>query len=392
MTDPARYPVGAAVTLEALSRDPYPIFAALRAEEPISWIPALGMWYVVDYADVDAILRDDAHFTTASDHSTIFDTFGAHMLTVEGALHDRYKAAARKPFMPKVIRETLEARISALTDRLIDGFVKDGAVDLRPAFAARLPVQVMLALFGLVPEAEPQLRRWYDSFEAALANFTWDDGIRSRARENVSAFHALLQTHLDELRAAPDDGLLSAMMDDGLSDAEIRRNASIIFFGGISTVEALILNSIHALLLHPDLLARVRADRGLIPHVLEEVMRWSSPVQSATRHVTREVTYKGLVLPPGATVNCMLGAANRDPAVFADPDRFDIDRPNLRRHLGFATGPHHCLGSHLAKAEARIALDRLLTRLPNLRGDAQRPAVPAGYEFRQPRALHLLWG
>jgi cytochrome P450 len=116
-----------------------------------------------------------------------------------------------------------------------------------------------------------------------------------------------------------------------------------------------------------------------------------SPVQSATRHVTERFEWQRVEFAPHDTVNCMLGAANRDPAVFADPDRFDLDRPNSRRHLGFATGVHSCLGSQLAKAEARIGLQTLLARLPGLRLERALSEAPSGYEFRQPRRLTVSW-
>jgi cytochrome P450 len=390
-----QYPLGAEVTVAAISDDPYPIFARLQEAEPITWLPALNMWYVTRYQDARAIMFDTEHFVTGTDHSLIYQTFGYHMLTAEGADHERYKAAARKTFMPKFIRENLEAGITRLADGLIDGFAAAGEVELRRAFAARLPVQVMLMLFGLPPEEEKHLRVWYDSFEAALANFTHDPDVTAAAQHNVKAFHALLTKYMAKVRAAPDDSLLSALVnatgDNRLNDDEIRRNASIILFGGISTVEALILNLFYVFYRFPDVYAEVRRDPEIIPDVIEETMRWLSPVQSATRHVVKEVTVSGVTFKAGDTVNCMLGAANHDPAVFANPDVFDWRRKNVRDHVGFAVGPHHCLGSHLAKAEGRIAITRLLTRLPDLRVDDTKPPRVEGYEFRQPRALYVKW-
>jgi cytochrome P450 len=152
----------------------------------------------------------------------------------------------------------------------------------------------------------------------------------------------------------------------------------------------LLLNCLWALFETQGALDRVRRDTTLIPQVIEETMRWLSPVQSATRHVTERFEWQGVEFATGDTVNCMLGAANRDPAIFADPDRFDLKRANSRRHLGFATGAHACLGSQLAKAEARIALEVLLA-LPGLRLDREASEPPTGYEFRQPRRLTVTW-
>lgn len=171
----------------------------------------------------------------------------------------------------------------------------------------------------------------------------------------------------------------------------IERNALIILFGGISTVEALILNALYALSMNPGCLARVRAEPSSLRAVLDETIRWAGPVQSATRHVAHDTEVAGIPLQAGETVNCMIAAANRDPEVFADPDRFDIDRPGLRKHLGFAIGPHHCLGSSLAKLEGRIALEELLSRLPGCRVADMAAAKPHGSEFRQPEELKLVW-
>ena len=387
-----RFPLGHEITLEELDRDPYPAFARLRLREPISWLPALDMWYVVGYENVRDALLDSARLTTASPQSTIYDTFGEQVLTSEGAAHDRYRQAASRPFAPAAIRTHLEAAIQETAAALISGFEVRGQVDLRPAFAARLPVHVMLLLCGLPAGAEACMRRWYDSFEAALANFSHDPAIRETARQSVAEFHALLDTQLESL----DDrggSLLAhlARAPQRFCNEEIKRNLSNIFFGGISTVEALLLNCLWALFEHPQCLDRVRRDPALIPQVIEETMRWLSPVQSATRHVTAAFEWRGIEFAAHDTVNCMLGAANRDPAIFAEPDRFDLDRPNSRRHLGFATGSHACLGLHLAKAEARIALEMLLGRLDSLTLERSLTLPPSGNEFRQSRRLTVRW-
>lgn len=353
------------------------------------------MWYVVGYEDVRSALLDTSSLTTESAQSTILDTFGLHILTTEGAMHERYRQALRHPFTPTFIRTHLEAAIGSAAIALIDQFEKQHQADVRSVFASRLPIQVILLVCGLPAEAEPQMRRWYDSFEAALANFTGDQEIRASARRSVAEFHALLDTAINSTITLDENSLLarlgSAPANERLSDDEIKRNLSIIFFGGISTVEALLLNSLWALFEHPDVLQRVQSDLALLPQLIEETMRWLSPVQSATRHVITPFEWRGIEFASHDTVNCMLGAANRDPLVFTDPDRFDLDRANNRRHLGFATGAHACLGSHLAKAEVRIGLEVLLGRLRDLRLERSLTQPPSGYEFRQSRRMTLSW-
>jgi cytochrome P450 len=389
------FPLGHAITLAELDRDPYPVFARLREREPISWVPALNMWYVVRYEDVRAALFDTTRLTTASAQSTIFDTFGAQILTTEGATHERYRQATKYPFTPGFIRSHLEAAIRAAATALVDDFETHGQADLRAVFASRLPIQVMLVVCGMPADAEPRMRRWYDTFEAALANFTGDPRVRAAAGQSVAEFHALLDSSIGSVEEADEHSLLSLLVTapagERLSNDEIKRNLSIIFFGGISTVEALLLNSLWALFENPGTLERIQRDQTLIPQAVEETMRWLSPVQSATRHVTEAFEWQGIEFSAHDTVNCMLGAANRDPSIFTHPDRFDLDRANSRRHLGFAMGAHACLGSHLAKAEVRIGLETLLGRLHDVRLERSLTTPPTGYEFRQPRKMTVCW-
>lgn len=394
LTTKARFPIGHEITLAELDCNPYPAFARLREREPISWIPAVNMWYIVGYENVRTALLDAARMTTASARSTIFDTFGAHVLTTEGTTHDRYRQALRHPFTPAFIRAHLEPAIVAAAAALIDELQQHGAADLRSEFARRLPIQVILLICGLPADAEPHMRRWYDSFEAALANFAGDESIRIAAKRSVTEFHALLDKAIGSVTHADASllGLLvNAPANERLADEEIKRNLDIVFFGGISTVEALLLNSLWAMFEHADVLKHARRDFTVLPQLIEETMRWLSPVQSATRHVTEPFEWQGIQFSAHDTVNCMLGAANRDPSIFPDPDRFDLHRANSRRHLGFATGAHACLGSHLAKAEVLIGLRTLLSRLHNIRLEPSLTEPPSGYEFRQPRKLTVSW-
>jgi cytochrome P450 len=185
--------------------------------------------------------------------------------------------------------------------------------------------------------------------------------------------------------------VVHARQAERLTDEEIAANAQIIFFGGISTVEALILDALWALALDPAATASVRREPERLGAAIEETVRWAGPVQSATRHAARDIDLHGVAIGSGEIVNCILAAANRDPVMFAEPDRFDISRPNAADQVGFGAGPHFCLGAHLAKVEATIALGRLFSRLPDFRVDLARSEAPSGYEFRQPRRLMATW-
>jgi cytochrome P450 len=344
-----------------LENDPYTAYEAVRNMGGVAWIEPLGLWWVVGHADVRAILSDPAHFVVGTDASLIRDIFGENMLTLDGVAHGRLRAHYGTMFAPAAIKRTLTPRIEAIADRLIDGFVDLEKVDIRPSFAARLPVLTMLSLFGLDESAEADVRHWYDAFGAALGNFKGDADVRARGHAAASEFRAFFG-----------------------QDEENTSNALLIFFGGISTVEGLILNTYYAAALHDCTLRADNVDRAI-----EETMRWLSPVQSATRHVVQATG----PFTVGETVNCMIAGANRDPAFFANPERWDLSRGNSASHLGFASGPHFCLGNHLARLEARIALLRLHQRLPNWKPESSANGEVGiqvyGAEFRHPQRLWL---
>ncbi|HEY2782328.1 MAG TPA: cytochrome P450 [Steroidobacteraceae bacterium] len=352
------------------------------------------MYYVVKYEHVHAMLSDPARFAAGTEQSTLFDTFGSHMLTEDSSKHERYQNEFAASLTSTACKNELQNVIVHHVDTLIDEFAQDGRVDLRKALASRLPILTMLSLFGIPLERESEVREWYDSFEAALANFQWDDDVRRTARRNVEAFRSMIQASCEKYSRRPNSGaLLSRLVHSNtpLNQMELEQNSLIVFFGGISTVEALLLNAVYALCTHPEVLAALRTNGSVISAVLDETIRWSGPVQSATRHVVFDTSIAGVEFRQGDTVNCMIAAANRDPAKFANPERFDIARAGLRQHLGFGIGLHHCLGSHLAKLETRIALERLLARLPGWRINQSDACAPYGSEFRKPPRLSLFW-
>ena len=178
---------------------------------------------------------------------------------------------------------------------------------------------------------------------------------------------------------------------DNLSDAEMIANLLIVLFGGIETTESMIGNALWAVLSHPAIARTVVADPAKIEAVIEESMRWDPAVQSCTRFTTEPVEIRGVQIPANETVQCMLGAANRDPAHFPDPDRFDPGRANAGDHLAFGAGRHFCLGASLARIEAEQALVRVFAGLPGVRLDPSRPTRPHGHEFRTPPAVWVLW-
>ena len=371
-----RFPLGARVSLHDLDHNPYPVLRQLQESEPVSWVGDVGMWFVTRRADVIAVLKDPETFTTDSPASPIRAIFGAQMLSTDGPVRHRYKSHCVPAFTAKAVRETLAAEIEHCARELVQAFGSHGATDLRRSFASILPVRTITAVLGLPGEDEPRVRAWYDDFAPALANFVGDPKVRGRGLAAAESFRAHVRSHLRSLSREPNRSLLAVLATetrDPLSEDEILANALIILFGGIETTESQILNAVWALLQHEDQLREVRSDPQLAAAALEESLRWEPAVQSCTRYVRHATAIHGVELAEGEIVQCMLGAANRDPAWIPDPDRFSIHRPQAAEHLSFGIGQHFCLGAPLARLEARIACEQLLTRL----GDIEL-AVPAG--------------
>ena len=216
-------------------------------------------------------------------------------------------------------------------------------------------------------------------------NYERDPGTRTRAHAAVRAFRDTIAPRL----AAPDADettLLASLARAHprlLDDAEIGSNALIVMFGGIETTEGLIANALWAMFHHPDALARARASDDDLDRCMEESLRWEPAVQTCTRYAAQSCTLHGAEIPAGAVVQCMVGAMNRDPAHYADPDRYDPWRQESLGHAAFGFGRHFCLGAALAKVEARVAMRRLFERFPALRFDPRGSSAPTGHEFRK---------
>lgn len=389
----ARFPRGSRVTMARLSADPYPILADLREHEPVSWVPETGMWFITRHDDVLRVLADFETYTVDTEDSIIRDMFGRHMMTIDGPEQLRHKKQCMPMFRPKDLADTLGPSLLDRVSRLVDAAAEAEVLELRSQLARPLAVETVTQIIGIPMDHVPRITRWYDRFAESLANFARDPEIRAKGREASVEFAALVRAVLAFPADGSSDSLLNRLnhTQDRLTDDEIVSNALIIMFGGIETTEAQLCNTVWSLLSHPEQLSEARANHALLDAAIEESLRWQPSVQSCTRHATREVELGGVTISEGEVVQCMLGAANRDPEIFKEPDRFDIHRSNLRDHVAFGSGRHFCLGAPLARVEIRTALISLLERFPDLSLDPERPVVMAGYEFRKPREMWLRW-
>jgi cytochrome P450 len=333
-----RIPLGSRVHLETLSRDPYPVLKALQEHEPVSWVPEAQAWFVTRRADCLSILLDSATFSVASPASLLEDTLGQTMLSTDGVRQRQLRHPFNGPFAPKDVQVRMAAPIAAYVQDLIDGFAARGQIDLKSAFADPLALWTVMTVLGLPIDDFPTVRGWFTDIAHALGNFARDLEVRERGRAAAAAFGDFAVMHLERLMREPDDSVIAVIASSGeLSDEEILSAARVIVFGGLETTAAMLVNTLWALLRHPDQHGAVRANPALLPQAIEEALRWEPPVQSCTRFVTRPVVVQGVALSPGEMVQCMVGAANRDPEHFTDPDILEPfahqrQGPSLLRH------------------------------------------------------------
>ena len=381
--------VGEQVTLEELERDPYPIYARLRDEEPVSWVPAVQLWLVTRYDDVRHVDLRPELFTAATEPSTLNRTMGVNMLGSEGPDQQRIRRVLEPPFRPRDVEERTQGMIPALAHELIDGLHARGECDLFREFADPMSVRSLRFMLGLDNVPWEDLLRWNEGLMPGLANFEGDQDKQAPADRASAALGEVIRGVLDRLEDEPDGSVLSWMLhhggEDAMSREEIVANTKLMLSGGLQEPRDLI-----ALGTHPEQLEEVRADGSLIKAAVEETLRLAGPVGTSTRQTTEATELAGVSLPEGALIGAVLSSANRDPRRFTDPDRFDIHRKE-GAHLAFAAGNHFCLGAWFGRHLARVSLEILLDQLPNLRLDPDRLPTLSGWEFRAPDSTWVVW-
>jgi cytochrome P450 len=354
--------IGAAVTLAELEDDPHPLFARLRAHEPVAWVPALDGWLVTRRDVALAVMRDDATFTVDDPRFSTAQVVGPSMLSRDGEAHGRHREPFARQFRRAAVRERFTGFLAAEADRLLDALAPAGRGDLRAQFAGPLAARTMAHALGVEGADTDALLAAYAGIVAAV-----EDISAGRPADGSAAF-----------------ATLAAMLPpERLSDQ------AVILFGGIDTTEGMIANAIVHLLSHPDQLALARAEPEQLAAAIEESLRLEPAAAAIDRYATADVELAGARIARGDLVRISIAAANRDPAVFPAPDRFDVRRGNARLHIAFAHGPHVCLGMHLARLEAHTALGRVFDRLEDLRLDGA--ARPRGLIFRRPPSVPALW-
>ncbi|NUO45343.1 MAG: cytochrome P450, partial [Streptomyces sp.] len=334
------------------------------------------------------VMRDAGTFTVDDPRFSTAQVVGPSMLSLDGPEHARHREPFAAPFKPRQTYDRFAAFIEEETDRLVTGLAPAGAAELRRTFAGPLAVAVVTEALGLSGVGTDTVLAWYEAIVASVSDIT----AGHRPSPHGAAAYAQLGAAVDATVAAHGTSSLLGSAADRLPLPEVASNAAVLMFGGIETTEAMITNALLHLLRHPDQLALVQAEPDLVDGAIEESLRLEPGAAVVDRYATRDTDLGPATIRRGDLVTVSLTGANRDPAVFPDPDRFDVRRENARLQLAFAHGPHHCIAAHLARLETRIALRTLLARLPGLRLDEEHPAAPYGLVFRKPATLHTRWG
>jgi len=366
----------------------YETFARMRESDPVFRQPGIDgetpIWFVARHDDVVSVLLDDERFVrdfrlalTPEERDAFIDGvpeawafIDNHMLNKDGDDHRRLRRLVTQAFTPRIVAE-LRPRIEEIAEELLDAVEPRGRMDLVEEFAFPLPMLVIAELLGVPPDDRDRFRAWSN----AIVTPALDAGAMQEFGAQMSAFVAYLRALFDERRAAPRADLISALLHAGdggdvLSEQELFSMVVLLIVAGHETTVNLIGNAVAALLQHPEQRALLEDDPSLIPHAVEELLRYDGSVERAlTRWAATDLELGGRPIQRGETVIVLLGSANRDRERFSDPDSLDVTRPDVK-HVGFGRGSHYCLGAPLARLEADVALTALLRRLPGLRLNA----------------------
>ncbi|MFJ7492694.1 cytochrome P450 [Streptomyces sp. NPDC097727] len=389
----------------AFVADPYPAYAALRAAGRVHYFEPTDQWLVPHHFDVSALLRDRRlgrtylhRFTheefgrtpPPAEHEPFHTLNGQGLLDLEAPDHTRIRRLVSKAFTPRTV-EQLVPTVRRLAAGLVDSFVEAGGGDLLTAVAEPLPVAVIAEMLGIPESDRAPLRPWSAAICGMFELNPSDETARAAVRASLD-FSAYLRELIKERRKNPGTDLISALIaahDEGerLSEQEMISTCVLLLNAGHEATVNTTVNGWWTLLRHPEQLAALRADHGLLPTAIEELMRYDTPLQMFERWVLDDIEIDGTVIPRGSEVALLFGSANRDPARFPAPDTLDLARRE-NPHITFGAGIHFCLGAPLARVELAASFGELLRRAPNLRLVAE-PEWNPGYVIRGLKELRV---
>jgi cytochrome P450 len=384
--------------------DPYPLYERLRREDPVHWDPYLHAWVVTRYADVITVLHDFSAARTPTPEqlsaiglsklTPLARVMVKQMLFLDPPSHSRIRGLAACAFTPARVA-ALKNRIQQLADELLDKVASSGRMDVLADFAEPLPAIVTSELFGVPTEFALQLKTWSAKFAEMLGNFQHNPDRIPSMLDTIENLTEFFRKAVEDQKKKPCPGLVHSLVKaevegDRLTEEEIIANCIITLVGGLETTTNLIGNGMLTLLCHPDEMRRLRNDPALIVSAVEELLRFESPSQHTARLAPADLELGGKAIRKRQAVIAVMGAGNRDPERFADPNRLDLTRQD-NRHLAFGWAAHFCFGAPLARLEGQVAFATLLSRFPNITLEPGPIVWRENLGLRGLKALQISW-
>jgi cytochrome P450 len=379
-----------------LEADPYPVYARLRTEAPVCFIPAVGLWFVTRYEDVEYVVTHPARFTAEMSDSPVDRTFGSPtIITVDGDRHQDLRRGLDSKYRPRQVSAYIDDLARPIAEQAAGALAGRSRAELMAEYFEPISVLTLGSVLGIDQLGAEKLRDWFWRLHQGVINFEGDPEREQIGSACSREIDVVLGPVFDRLEAAGDDSTISHLLHSGLPGGGCRARdyvmptLKVILLGGMQEPGHGGGSTLAALLADAEQLDAVRADQGLLPAAVEEGLRWMSPIGTQTRQAVADVELGGTVIPAGAPVGALVSSANRDERRFADPDRFDVFRPR-QANLAFGGGRHFCAGHAFSRAQIRIAIDVLLQRFPGIVLDPVRPPQFRGWEFRAPRNLDVI--
>ncbi len=389
------------VTVAELEADPYPLYARMRRDQPVGYLPCVDSWFVTRRDDVAFVAERADLFPAAAPGSPVERSFGAPtIITTDGPVHHDLRRAFDGNLRPKKVEgyvDDLVRPVAARHAAALAGAAASGEpVDLLPTYFEPISVLSLAAVLGLDLDADT-LRHWFHGMSLGAINYEQDPARQAEADAVLAEVDAVVVPLLERLAARPDDSTLSHMLHAGRPEADPRPVEAVLpsikvaILGGMQEPGHGAASTLAGLLSVPDQLAAVVADPSLVPVAVEEGTRWVTPIGTQFRTAARDVDLGGTTIPAGAGVSAVIASANRDEQAYADPDAFDLRRPfPAGAQAAYGFGKHFCSGHSFARHQMRIALEELLAAYPGLRAASDDPVEFRGWEFRAPVALPVL--
>ncbi len=359
--------------------NPYPLYHRLRTEDPVHWDPFLHTWVVTRYRDVVTVLHDFSASRTPTPQqlesiglaalAPIAQVMVKQMLFLDPPSHTRIRSLASAAFTPRRV-QALRPHIQEIAERLLDAVQARGSMDVIADFAAPLPAIVTAEMLGMPASDHVQMKEWSANFAEMLGNFQHNPERAARVLKTVEGMTAYFRAAIAELKIHPREGLVHSLMTaeingDRFTEEEVIANTIITMVGGQETTTNLIGNGLLTLLRHPEQMRQLRSNADWMPSAVEELLRFESPSQHTARLAPEDLELGGKRIRKRQAVIAVMGAANRDPERFPNPEVLDLGRGD-NRHLAFGWAAHFCFGAALARIEGQIALETILRRLPKL--------------------------